>query len=43
MGRRNVEEIRNATQDESLRKEVLAYNQEDVMMLRCIEEALQKR
>jgi uncharacterized protein YprB with RNaseH-like and TPR domain len=32
-----------ATHDERLRTEVLAYNQEDVMMLRSIEEALQKR
>jgi len=32
-----------ATQDENLRKEVLAYNQEDVLMLRCIEEALGRR
>ncbi|HTS69726.1 MAG TPA: ribonuclease H-like domain-containing protein [Terriglobia bacterium] len=32
-----------ATQDERLRKEVLAYNQEDVMMLRRIEEALQRK
>jgi uncharacterized protein YprB with RNaseH-like and TPR domain len=31
------------TRDERLKNEVLAYNQEDVMMLRCIEEALQKR
>ena len=31
------------TRDESLKNEVLAYNQEDVMMLRRIEEALQKR
>jgi uncharacterized protein YprB with RNaseH-like and TPR domain len=32
-----------ATQDERLKNEVLAYNQEDVFMLRRIEEALQKR
>ncbi len=31
------------TRDERLRTEVLAYNQEDVMMLRRIEEALQNR
>ena len=31
------------TRDEGLKKEVLAYNEEDVMMLRSIEEALQKR
>ena len=31
------------TRDERLKNEVLAYNQEDVMMLRCVEEALQKR
>jgi len=31
------------TQEDRLKKEVLAYNQEDVMMLRRIEEALQKR
>ena len=32
-----------ATRDERIKKEVLAYNREDVMMLRCIEEALEKR
>jgi uncharacterized protein YprB with RNaseH-like and TPR domain len=32
-----------ATQDESCKDEVLAYNQEDVFMLRRIEEALEKR
>ena len=31
------------TRDEAIRKEVLAYNEEDVMMLRCVEEALEKR
>ncbi len=31
------------TRDEAIKKEVLAYNQEDVMMLRAVEEALQKR
>jgi uncharacterized protein YprB with RNaseH-like and TPR domain len=31
------------TRDEAIKKEVLAYNQEDVMMLRCVEEALAKR
>lgn len=32
-----------ATRDERIKQEVLAYNQEDVMMLRCVEEALSKR
>ncbi len=32
-----------ATRDEALKREVLAYNEEDVMMLRRIEEALQNR
>ena len=32
-----------ATKDEAIRKEVLAYNEEDVMMLRLVEEALAKR
>ena len=32
-----------ATQEEQLKNEVLAYNQEDVFMLRSIEEALQSR
>jgi len=32
-----------ATQDERYKSEVLAYNQEDVLMLSRIEEALQKR
>jgi hypothetical protein len=31
------------TRDESLKNDVLAYNREDVMMLRSIEEALEKR
>ena len=31
------------TGDEQAKKAVLAYNQEDVYMLRCIEEALEKR
>jgi uncharacterized protein YprB with RNaseH-like and TPR domain len=31
------------TQDERCKNEVLAYNQEDVLMLRCIEEAIEKR
>jgi uncharacterized protein YprB with RNaseH-like and TPR domain len=31
------------TREEHLKTEVLAYNQEDVMMLRAIEEALQRR
>ena len=31
------------TRDERLKNEVLAYNREDVMMLRCVEEALAKR
>jgi uncharacterized protein YprB with RNaseH-like and TPR domain len=31
------------TRDERIKQEVLAYNQEDVMMLRRIEEALQQR
>jgi len=31
------------TRDEAIKKEVLPYNEEDVMMLRCVEEALQKR
>ena len=29
--------------DEALRKEVLAYNEEDVMMLRAVEDALEKK
>jgi uncharacterized protein YprB with RNaseH-like and TPR domain len=32
-----------ATQDELCKSQVLAYNQEDVFMLRCIEEAIEKR
>jgi uncharacterized protein YprB with RNaseH-like and TPR domain len=31
------------TRDESVKNEVLAYNQEDVMMLRSVEEALLKK
>jgi hypothetical protein len=31
------------TRDEALKNEVLAYNREDVMMLRSVEEALQER
>ena len=31
------------TRDEAIKKEVLAYNEEDVMMLRAVEEALERR
>ena len=32
-----------SSRDEALKKEILAYNEEDVMMLRCVEEALAAR
>jgi uncharacterized protein YprB with RNaseH-like and TPR domain len=33
----------DATKDEAIKREVLAYNEEDVMMLRSVEEALARR
>ena len=42
MGRRGLEEI-SGHRNESCLKELLAYNREDVFMLRRIEEALDKR